>query len=272
MKQLLTGCMLAAVLVLYARGAAGAGHRLAVAIEPRFAGAPLAFDAMTNLAAQGQRVSVTRLANNEGTVRLEMAPEATPYRFSISRFFPRPALPIDNPLTEEGVHLGSLLFFDPRLSVNNSQSCASCHQSEAVFTDRGRAVSRGAEGHLGTRNSMPLFNLAWKSSFFWDGRAASLREQVLQPIQNPIEMHETLENVVTKLKSSRVNSRHQTRALQSHIGNPPSELAQSLQEVGCCEKEARLPFSFCRCVRDARHHGRPCCPRARAIPPHTGLS
>ena len=48
---------------------------------------------------------------------------------------------------------------------------------------------------------MALFNLAWKSSFFWDGRAATLREQVLQPIQNPIEMHESLTNVVAKLAS-----------------------------------------------------------------------
>ena len=53
-------------------------------------------------------------------------------------------------------------------------------------------VSRGVDGDLGTRNAMSLENLAWKDSFFWDGRAATLREQVLQPIQNPIEMHESL--------------------------------------------------------------------------------
>jgi cytochrome c peroxidase len=129
-----------------------------------------------------------------------LAPNATPYALTLSRFFPRPALPLDNPLTEEGVALGRRLFFDPRLSVNNSQSCASCHQHAAAFTD-GRAVSVGAEGQTGTRSAMPLFNLAWKSSFFWDGRAPTLREQVLMPIQNPIEMHETLTNLVVKLQA-----------------------------------------------------------------------
>src|SRR5262249_50725477 len=129
---------------------------------------------------------------------LEIAPNATPYRLTISASFPRPALPADNPLTEEGVELGRRLFFDPRLSVNNAQSCASCHQPALAFCES-NAVSSGADGKSGTRNAMPLFNLAWKSAFFWDGRAASLREQVLQPIQNPIEMHENLSNVVAKL-------------------------------------------------------------------------
>lgn len=144
-----------------------------------------------------------------------IASNATPYPFTFSQFFPQPALPLDNPLTEEGVYLGALLFFDPRLSINGAQSCASCHERQAAFTDPGRPTSPGAEGQTGTRNTMPLFNLAWKPSFFWDGRAPSLREQVLQPIQNPIEMHETLDNAVAKLKSSRVNARHRARALQS---------------------------------------------------------
>jgi cytochrome c peroxidase len=129
---------------------------------------------------------------------VEIAASATPYRLKISRFFPRPALPLDNPLTEEGVELGRRLFFDPVLSINNGQACAACHAPQNAFTDR-KPVSPGAEGKVGNRNAMALLNLAWKSSFFWDGRAASLREQVLQPIQNPIEMHESLTNVVAKL-------------------------------------------------------------------------
>ena len=130
---------------------------------------------------------------------LLVAATATPYRLIFSRFFPRPALPADNPLTEEGVELGRRLFFDKRLSLNNSQSCASCHDLRAAGADRGRALSLGAEGKAGTRNAMSLFNLAWKSAFFWDGRAATLRQQVLQPIQNPVEMHESLTNVARKL-------------------------------------------------------------------------
>ena len=148
---------------------------------------------------------------------IDMAPAATPYRFKMSAFFPSPALPKDNPLTDEGVALGRRLFFDPLLSINNSQSCASCHKPELAFSEPNR-VSTGAEGSNGTRNAMPLLNLAWKSSFFWDGRAPSLREQVLQPIQNPIEMHETLSNVVVKLRGNRQqnpNSTYQDTASSS---------------------------------------------------------
>lgn len=131
-------------------------------------------------------------------LNVEMAAGATPYRLTFSQFFPRPDLPHDSPLTEEGVELGRRLFLDTRLSANNAQSCASCHRPGAAFSDD-RPASRGADGAEGKRNAMPLLNLAWKSSFFWDGRAATLREQVLQPIQNPIEMHETLSNVTAKL-------------------------------------------------------------------------
>ncbi len=128
-----------------------------------------------------------------------VATGATPYRLKVSRTFPRPSLPTDNPLTEEGVALGRRLFDDTSLSVNGTQSCASCHQAAAAFTDPGRRSSVGAEGTAGTRNTMPLANLAWQTSFFWDGRAASLREQVLMPVTNPVEMHESLTNVVRKL-------------------------------------------------------------------------
>ena len=140
--------------------------------------------------------SIPSATEPSGTI--VMAPTAHPYRLTISAFFPRPTLPRDNPVTDEGVALGRRLFHEPRLSTNNSQSCASCHDPTKAFTD-GLSASLGAEGQSGTRSAMPLLNLAWKSSFFWDGRAPSLREQVLQPIQNPIEMHENLTNVVAKL-------------------------------------------------------------------------
>ncbi|MGJ8673525.1 MbnP family protein [Rubritalea sp.] len=121
-----------------------------------------------------------------------------PYRFVMSKRFPMPALPRDNPLLEERVELGRRLFGDTRLSRDLSTSCASCHHQENAFTDN-KPLSRGVEGREGSRNSMPLFNLAWKSSFFWDGRANSLREQALMPIQDHLEMDESLENIVAKL-------------------------------------------------------------------------
>lgn len=133
--------------------------------------------------------------------KVELAPDAVLYRFVLPSYFPQPALPADNPLTDQGVELGRRLFFDSLLSVNESQSCASCHQPRAAFSD-GKAVSAGTEGKFGNRNAPALLNLAWKGSYFWDGRAATLREQVLQPIQNPIEMHETLPGVVAKLSAT----------------------------------------------------------------------
>lgn len=122
----------------------------------------------------------------------------TPYPFQMSAAFPIPDLPRGNPLTVERVELGAKLFFDKRISINDRQSCADCHSPEEAFTDA-RPTARGAEGEFGSRNTMPLFNLAWKKQFFWDGRAGSIRDQVLQPIQNPIEMHQSLTNLVVKL-------------------------------------------------------------------------
>jgi cytochrome c peroxidase len=116
----------------------------------------------------------------------------------ITQRFPQIKLPADNPLTQEGVALGRQLFHDTRLSVNNTQSCASCHDQTHAFADA-RRFSLGAQQQAGKRNAMPLFNLAWHQSFFWDGRASTLREQVLMPIQDKNEMNETLPNVIAKL-------------------------------------------------------------------------
>ncbi len=154
------------------------------------------------------RLSLTSNNNKPGATPVLplIAPNATPYRFSFSKFFPQPDLPRDNPLTGEGVALGGKLFFDRRLSSNNRLSCAACHRPNDAFSDP-RRFSRGVTGAIGIRNAMPLENLAWKNSFFWDGRAATLREQVLQPIQNPIEMHDTLPDVVAKITADKDYSR-----------------------------------------------------------------
>lgn len=165
-------------------------------------GDPIAATLVRNLPAAFRLRAVSQLSEAQIAAAdpkpLFLPQKFTPYPFQMGAAFPVPDLPRDNPLTTERVELGRRLFLDKRLSSNNSQSCADCHAPERVFTDA-RRFSIGAEGKPGTRHAMPLFNLAWKRSFFWDGRAASLREQVLQPIQNPIEMHETLPSVVRKL-------------------------------------------------------------------------
>jgi len=165
-------------------------------------GDPIAAALRENLAGAFSVRRVTALTGAEIAIAdpkpLYLPAKFTPYQFQMSATFPMPDLPRDNPLTVERVELGRKLFFDKRISINDQQSCADCHSPEKAFTD-GRRTARGAEGDIGPRNTMPLFNLAWKREFFWDGRAKSLREQVLQPIQNPIEMHQSLTNLVVKL-------------------------------------------------------------------------
>lgn len=124
----------------------------------------------------------------------------SPFPFKMSGRFPIPPLPRDNPLIKERAELGAKLFSDPILSAERSISCASCHKQSAALSDH-RKFSLGVEQRLGTRNSMPLFNLAWKSSFFWDGRAGSLREQVLSPIQDHNEMASDLTEVTKRLSA-----------------------------------------------------------------------
>jgi cytochrome c peroxidase len=181
-------------------------------------GDPISATLVVNLAGSFRVHRISTLTDAEAAVAhpkpLYLPEKFTPYPFQMSATFPIPDLPRDNPLTVERVALGKTLFFDKELSVNNVQSCADCHAPGKAFTD-GRRTARGAEGEFGTRNSMPLFNLAWKREFFWDGRAKSLREQVLQPIQNPIEMHETLTNAVLKLRRRRDDESQISKSEQS---------------------------------------------------------
>lgn len=109
-------------------------------------------------------------------------------------------LPEDNPLTEEGVALGRRLFYEVRLSGDNTMSCGSCHLPDHSFSDPSR-FSVGIDGIAGTLNAPPLINLAWQDFLFWDGRSSSLEEQAAQPIEDPIEMHEDWQNALSELEA-----------------------------------------------------------------------
>ncbi|HLH38904.1 MAG TPA: cytochrome c peroxidase [Bryobacteraceae bacterium] len=100
-------------------------------------------------------------------------------------------VPEENPLTAEKIELGRRLFFDRRLSRDGSLACASCHDPERAYSD-GRSVAVGVSGRIGRRNSPALINRGYGRLFFWDGRAASLEEQVLLPIQDSDEMNLSL--------------------------------------------------------------------------------
>ena len=140
-------------------------------------------------------------ASRRATGSGSSAPHGTPFPFALSANFPQMKLPADNVPTLEGVRLGEQIFRDKRLSKDNTLSCASCHVSEAGFSDPGKSFSVGVGGKLGVRNTMPIFNLAWSKEFFWDGRAQGLRNQALMPIQDPHEMAASLPEVERKLNA-----------------------------------------------------------------------
>lgn len=110
--------------------------------------------------------------------------------------------PANNLTTNSGATLGRVLFYDKRLSANNTTSCSSCHQAEHGFSDPKRFSTGFAGGSTG-RNSMGLTSARYylRQNFFWDERAATLEDQVLQPIQNATEMGMTLTELVTKIQA-----------------------------------------------------------------------
>lgn len=107
----------------------------------------------------------------------------------------------NNPITDEGARLGRVLFYDTKLSANDEVSCASCHFQENAFTDPDR-FSTGFEGGLTSRNSMTLSNTLYNRRFFWDLRANNLRNQVLQPIQDSLEMGSNIDSLIQELSDT----------------------------------------------------------------------
>jgi cytochrome c peroxidase len=110
-------------------------------------------------------------------------------------------IPPDNPLTDAKVALGRRLFFDTLLSSDRSVSCATCHDSHRAFTD-GKPLAVGVFGRVGKRHSPSLINRGFGRSQFWDGRAATLEAQVLQPIADKNEMDLPLDEAVRRLEAN----------------------------------------------------------------------
>ncbi len=127
---------------------------------------------------------------------------ALPARFRTQPILGQDNTPADNATTDAGATLGRVIFYDKRLSLNQTVSCASCHQAEHGFSDPAR-FSTGFNGGHTPRNSMGLANARWyqRAAFFWDERAATLEDQVLEPIQNSTEMGMTLPAVVERLSA-----------------------------------------------------------------------
>jgi cytochrome c peroxidase len=122
-------------------------------------------------------------------------------------------VPEENPVTAEKIELGRRLFFDRRLSRDGSVACSSCHDPELAFAD-GRALAVGVFGRQGRRNAPTLFNRGYGRSFFWDGRVATLEEQVLKPIQDPNEMDLSLAEAAAR---AGVSIEQISRALATYV-------------------------------------------------------
>lgn len=117
--------------------------------------------------------------------------------------FPAPAYKFENnPVTSAGFELGRKLFYEPRLSRNNTISCGFCHLQTSAFTHHGHDVSHGIDDRLGSRNSPPIMNLAWNTTFMWDGGVFDLDLQPIVPITNPVEMDESMDNVLQRLRNT----------------------------------------------------------------------
>ena len=134
-------------------------------------------------------------------------------------------VPADNPITETKTALGRRLFFDPILSNNQTVSCATCHKPDRAFTDE-RALAVGVFNRVGRRHSPALINRGYGRVHFWDGRAATLEAQAVQPIKDPNEMDLALEDAVARLEKDE----SYRRAFQAAFDRPvsPDDLGRAL--------------------------------------------
>lgn len=122
------------------------------------------------------------------------------FEFDYPQYFGSPDLPAGE-INNEQIELGRHLFYETMLSKDSSVSCASCHIQKFGFSDTAR-FSKGVENQITERQSMALSNTLWQKDFFWDGRASSLEDQALDPIENPLEMNLPLDQALARLKGS----------------------------------------------------------------------
>lgn len=124
---------------------------------------------------------------------------------SFPKYFPKPVYQFEqNQSNDLKIELGRTLFYDPILSLDNTISCASCHNPYNAFAHVDHNLSHGINDKIGKRNAPVLFNLAWHKSFMWDGAINHLEVQALAPISHPDEMGETMSNVLIKLNRNQI--------------------------------------------------------------------
>ncbi len=150
-----------------------------------------------------------------------------PYEFPKLNFFPEMPVATNNPVTLEGQQLGRWLFYDTILS-SNGLSCSSCHRQEAAFSDGNKSFSKGNNSVLSKRNTPALFNLAWYETYFWDGRAKSIEDQVFHPVRESSEM-----NLSWFLAEKRIrNSAFYRSKFKQAFGNQPIDSILISKAIG----------------------------------------
>ena len=167
-------------------------------------------------------------------------PLGAPVDLTVPLGLPPVPVPRDNPMTVRAVALGRRLFYDRRLSRDNTVSCASCHNPLFNFTDR-QPHSIGVAGKTGTRNAPTLINTAYNAAQFWDGRAPTLEAQIGGPMENPVEMDQPHELAVSKLNADPELRRH----FEEAFGPGPVTLGKIEQAIASFERtliSADSPF------------------------------
>jgi len=177
-------------------------------------------DKMTNVGAQVATAGTKQQDDHAASI-FEPGPLAEPKSLQQTGVFAdttRATIPSDNPQTPPKIALGQRLFFERRLSADETVACSSCHDPKKAFTD-GRPVSIGIKGRVGQRNAPTILNALYNKTQFWDGRARTLEEQAAQPIVNPSEMGQpSLDKAVARIASVA----EYDQAFRDVFGRPPN--------------------------------------------------
>lgn len=162
-------------------------------------------------------------------VSIGFAQEALPTKIDV---------PQDNPQSKEKIHLGKMLFFEPRISLDGTISCNSCHNIMAGGVDN-KSFSAGVGAKLGGRNAPTVWNSAFHSVQFWDGRAATLEEQAKGPMINPLEMampnHEAVVSRIKKIPE------YQTHFSKAFKGTDPITIDNIARAIASFERTLLTP-------------------------------
>lgn len=127
-------------------------------------------------------------------------PIGSDYDLGLPFYAPQTFIPDDNPMKTASVELGRFLFWEKKLSGDNTMSCGTCHAPSSAFSDPS-PTSEGIDGNFGTRNTMAIVNLVFQPIIRWDGGQPDLEGQAAGPVENPIEMHDDWDDVVLELES-----------------------------------------------------------------------